>query len=175
MNKKVLWITQTAICIALLIAAQIVTSSFANTLITGSIVNLILIISVMICGFTSGITVAIVSPVFARLLGIGPLWTLIPFIMLGNISIVAIWHFITHRNGRRKMQYILAWLLGAVTKFLVLYIGIVKFAIPVLLQLPEKKATMVSAAFSLPQLVTALVGGTLALVILPIVKKAEVQ
>ena len=73
------------------------------------------------------------------------------------------------------MQYILAWLLGAVTKFLVIYIVIVKFAIPVLLQLPEKKATMVSAAFSLPQLVTALVGGTLALVILPIVKKAEVQ
>ena len=174
MSKKISWITQTAICIALLVAAQVITASFANTFITGTLVNLVLIISVIICGITSGLTVAMVSPVLARLLGIGPLWILIPFIMLGNISLVVVWHIISHRKGSHKNQYILAWLHGAIAKFLILYIGIVKFAIPVLLHLPEKKAAMISAAFSLPQFATALAGGALALVILPVIKKAEV-
>jgi hypothetical protein len=93
MNGKVLWITRTAVFIALLIVMQAATSSLGQY-VTGSIVNLILIVSVMTCGYLSGIAVAIVSPIFAKLLGIGPLWSLIPFIALGNIAIVLIWRFV---------------------------------------------------------------------------------
>lgn len=46
MNKKVLWITRTASFVALLVVLQFATSFLNNTMITGSIVNLILIISV---------------------------------------------------------------------------------------------------------------------------------
>lgn len=93
MSKKVLWITQTGVLVALLIVAQMVTASLGNTMITGSIVNLILIVSVMLCGVYTGVSVAVVSPICAKFFGIGPLWSLIPFIAIGNLVIVMTWYF----------------------------------------------------------------------------------
>lgn len=172
MNKKILWITRTAILIALLIVMQGVTAPLGNPLITGSIVNLILIVSVMTCGINTGIPVAFISPICARLLGIGPqLWTLIPFIMVGNIVLVLIWHLIGNRKiGISKGGYIVALIVAALAKFLALYVGIVKIAIPMFLKLPEAKASAISNMFSIPQLITALIGGILAIMILPVIK-----
>src|SRR5690554_5821411 len=98
MNKKVLWITRTASFVALLVVLQFATSFLNNTMITGSIVNLILIISVMMGGLLCGSTVAVLSPIFAKFFGIGPLWTIIPFIALGNITLVLLWGFIGNRK-----------------------------------------------------------------------------
>ena len=61
---------------------------------------------------------------------------------------------------------------AAAAKFLVLYLGIVKLAVPVILGLPEPQATVISGTFSLPQLVTALLGGILALPVTQVLKKA---
>lgn len=171
MNKKVLWITRTAILIALLIVMQAVTASFGNTLVTGSIVNLILIVSVMTCGISTGIAVAFISPIGAKLIGIGPLWTLIPFIMFANIVLILLWHLIG--NGKivkRKIRYVVALVVASFAKFLVLYVCVVKIAIPMFLNLPQPKALAISNVFSLPQLVTAIIGGALAIIILPVVK-----
>ena len=170
MNQNIKWITQTALCTAFLIVLQLLTSSFGNTLVTGSFVNMVLIISLVMCGISTDITVAIVSPVFAKLIGIGPLWSLIPCIVLGNISIILIWYIFANKYKND----ILAWLLGAVTKFFVLYVGVVRFTIPILLKLPEKKAIIISTAFSIPQLITALIGGGIALIIVPVLKKSRV-
>jgi hypothetical protein len=54
----------------------------------------------------------------------------------------------------------------------VLYVGIVRIAVPVLLGLPERQAAVISGMFSLVQLITALIGGALAAVILPVLQKA---
>ncbi len=89
-KSKVYWITSTAIFIALLVVAQTVTSVFGNQLVTGSVNNLLMIVSVMMLGLTSGLSVAVVSPVMAKLLGIGPLWSLIPFIIAGNLTLILI-------------------------------------------------------------------------------------
>lgn len=172
MDKKVLWITQTAVLTALLIIMQAVTASFGNTIITGSIVNLILIVAAIIAGLSSGLTVAAISPVFAKFLGIGPLWALIPFIITGNMVFVLIWYFLGNRNfGKPIVAYFIAGITAAVGKFLMLYTGIVIIAIPYLLNLPEKQATIISGMFSIPQLFTALVGGAIAIVMLPLLKK----
>lgn len=171
-KQSILWITRTAIFIALLIVLQAATAPLGNTIITGSIVNLLLIVSVMTCGLASGLSVAAVSPFMAKFLGIGPLWSLIPFIALGNAALVLLWYFIGNRNmGRKYTAYIVALFGAAVTKFLVLYIGIVQIAIPVFLGLPEQQAAVISNMFSIPQLVTALVGGALATVLFPRLKK----
>lgn len=173
MNRKVLWITQTAVLTALLIVMQSVTAAFGNTIITGSVVNLILIVSVMIAGLSSGLTVALISPVFAKFLGIGPLWALIPFIVIGNIVLVLIWHFLGNRNfGKPMLVYVVTLVVAAVAKFLTLYAGIVKIAIPYLLNLPEQQAATISGMFSIPQLFTALIGGAAATIMLPLLKKA---
>ncbi len=167
-NSNSILITRSAIFIALLVLLQFATVPLGSTLITGSIVNLLLIISVMTCGLASGLSVAAVSPVMAKLLGIGPLWSLIPFIIIGNITLVLLWHFIGNMNmPRQYASTIMACITAAAAKFLVLYIGIVQIAIPVLLTLPAQQARVISNMFSIPQLVTALAGGAAAAVLLP--------
>jgi hypothetical protein len=101
-RKQILWITRTAIFIALLIVVQIATKPLGQ-LVTGSLVNLILIVSVITCGLSSGLTVAVISPVIATLVGIGPpFWVLTPFIILGNGTIALIWHFVGNRIFHKK-------------------------------------------------------------------------
>ncbi len=172
-KSKVYWITSTAVFIALLVAAQTATSAFGNQLVTGSINNLLMIVSVMTLGLASGMTVAVVSPVMAKLIGIGPLWSLIPFVLAGNLTLILIWHFIGNRKtGNSRLTRIIALICAAAGKFLVLYIGIVRIAVPVFLGLPEKQAAVISNMFSIPQLFTTLIGGVLAAVILPVLQKA---
>jgi hypothetical protein len=171
-KENTLWITRTAVFIALLIVLQVATASLGNTLVTGAIVNMLLIVSVMTCGLLSGITVSVVSPVVARFFGIGSLWSLIPFIAVGNVVLILLWHFIG--NKKMKHQYITyttALLGAAVAKFAVLYIAIVRIAVPVLLRLPKQQAVMISKIFSVSQLITALTGGALAVLIFPRLKK----
>ena len=60
---------------------------------------------------------------------------------------------------------------AAITKFMVLYLGIVKLAVPFLLGLPEKQAAVISGMFSFPQLITALIGGAIATMIVPILQR----
>lgn len=176
-NKKILWITQTAIFIALLIVLQAATASFGNILITGTIVNLLLIVSVMSCGLASGLTVAILSPIIAKFFGIGPLWLLIPFIAAGNIALVSLWHLIGNKKsaGGTRISYLPALITAATAKFAVLYLGIVLIAVPFFLGLPEQQASVISHMFSIPQLFTATAGGILAVMILPSMKKANIQ
>ena len=175
MNRKlgIIWITRTSIFIALLIVLQAATAPLGNIVITGSIVNLLLVVSVMTCGPASGLTVAVVSPIMAKFLGIGPLWSLIPFIALGNVVLVLAWHLIGNRNmGRKHVAYFIASVFAALAKFLVLYIGIVQIAVPLFLGLPEKQAAVISNMFSIPQLITALVGGVMATALFPRLRKA---
>ena len=170
-KRNILWITRTAIFIALLIVLQAATAPLGNIIVTGTIVNLLLIVTVMSCGLASGLTVAAISPVMAKFLGIGPLWSLIPFIAAGNAALVLLWHFIGNRNmGHKYTAYIAALLCAAVIKFLVLYIGIVQIAIPILLSLPQQQAAVISNMFSIPQFITALIGGAFAIVLFPRLK-----
>lgn len=172
-KEKTLWLTRTAIFIALLVVLQAATAAAGSTVVTGSVVNMLLIVSVMTCGILSGISVAVISPVMAKLIGIGPLWGLIPFIVAGNITLVCIWYFISNRRwGHTCTANIAALTIAAIAKFLVLYVGIVQIAVPLLLGLAGPQAAAVSNMFSIPQLVTALLGGAAALLILPPLKKA---
>ena len=99
-KKRIIRITRTAVFLALLIVLQAATAPLGSTLLTGSVVNFLLITSLMLCGPASGFTVAVLSPVLARFLGIGPLWALIPFIIAGNITICAVGYLVAGRGGR---------------------------------------------------------------------------
>ena len=169
-----LWITQTAVLTALLISAQAATAPLGMTLVTGSLVNMILAVAVMTCGFSTGVAVGLISPVVARLLGIGtPFWTLVPIIAAANILFVFVWRLIGRRNFISKhVSRITALVSAAVCKFALLYIGVVRVALPLFMELPEKQAAAISTAFSLSQLFTALIGGALAFIALPAIEKA---
>ena len=152
---------------------QTVTAPLGNSLVTGSVVNLMLIISVMTCGLTSGLSVAVVSPIMAKFIGIGLLWSLIPFIAAGNVVLVLLWHFIGNQDmGRKYASYIVSLVCAAIIKFLVLYIGIVQIAVPMFLGLSEQQAAVISNMFSISQFFTTLIGGIFAILLLPRLRKA---
>ena len=56
MRKKVLWITETAVMLALLVTLQALTKPMGQ-LVTGSCVNAVLAISVLLVGMSSGIKI----------------------------------------------------------------------------------------------------------------------
>lgn len=169
-------ITRTAALTALLVAAQMLTAPLGNTIVTGTVVNMLLAVSAVVGGLPAGVAVAALSPVLAKLLGIGPLWGLIPFIAAGNMTLVLAWHLLGGRRAEASLWAYLPAVAGAAAaKSAILYLGVVRLAIPLLLGLSGPEATAVSALFSLPQLLTALLGGTLAAALLPAVQRALSQ
>ena len=174
-HKNVLWITRTAVFVAATVALQVLAAQLGNQFITGSVVNMMLILAVMICGLPSGAMVAATTPVMATLLGVGPLWPIVPFIAAGNITLVTVWRLVGNMKLPVKyVSYVAALILAASAKFAVLYFGVVKIALPYILGLPESSAPhiMLSFMFSYPQLITASAGGVCALLLLPLLKKA---
>lgn len=177
MNKKIRWIAQTAVMLALLITLQVLTKGFGQ-LVTGTCVNAVLAVSVLLGGVGCGATVALISPVLAFLLGIAPQVLTVPAIMVGNTVFVLVLYFVVGRK-RTFVRGITAWLCAAAGKFAVLY-GLVAGLIcgvlaDELLSAGLLKAPMLQAlpaTFSWPQLITALIGGGIALLITPFIKKA---
>ena len=87
---------------------------------TGSCVNAILAITVLVGGLSSGITVALISPVLAFLLGIAPQILTVPAIMAGNTVYVVLLYIIAG-NSKNLVRKVVAWLVAAAAKFATLY------------------------------------------------------
>ena len=183
MRKKILWITETAVMLALLVALQAITKPMGQ-LVTGSCVNAVLAISVLLAGMSSGITVALISPVCAFLLGIAPNFVTVLPIMLGNVCYVVLLRLIAGTHHKPIWRQPVALVAAAAAKFGILYLLVVKvicgiasgallgkklgevvvLAPPMLEKLP--------AMFAWPQLFTALIGGAVGLLITPVLRKA---
>ena len=162
--KKTTWIAQTAVCLALLIAFQLLTRSLGQ-LVTGSCVNLVLAVAALLGGIWSGVTVA--------LLGIGPaFFPLGPGVALGNAVYAVLFGLLVGKCLQKK-QTIGAFgcmALAALAKFAVLYVVLVRLVAPVIV--PAAKLSAVTASFTWPQLVTAAIGGVLACLIAPVLRRA---
>ncbi len=170
-SKRVLYITETAAMTALLIILQSVTKP-AGQYVTGTCVNAVLAVSVLAVGLWSGITVALLSPVFAFLLGIGPqLFPITPSIMVGNLVFVLLLCLLAGGKDLPVWRRGVAWIAAAEAKFAVLYVLVVKI-LCVVLTLPEKQVATFTVMFSYPQLVTALAGGGIALLLTPVLRRA---
>ena len=178
MNKKIRWITETAVMLALLVSLQALTKPMGQ-LVTGSCVNAILAVSALVGGLSTGLTVALISPVLAFLLGIAPQILTVPAIMVGNSVFVVLLSLLADKSGKNIAKQIIAWLAAAAAKFAALYAIVVWLICGVLseslLASGAMKAPMLKAlpaTFSWPQLITALIGGAVALLIVPVLRKA---
>ncbi len=175
MDKKVRWITETAVLLALLVVLQYVTRPMGQ-LVTGSCVNAVLAVTVLLTGIGSGVTIALISPVLAYLLGIAPQLVTVPAIMAGNTVFVLL---MSVGKSERLGVRAAAWLLAAAAKFAVLYFLVVKIICGIasapLLASGTLKAPMLEklpVMFAWPQLVTALIGGGIGLLIALVLRKA---
>ena len=119
----------------------------------------------------SGACVAIFSPFVAFVFGIGPqLLPIVPAIAAGNLVFVGILYWI-HGSKPQLLRKALAWLGAALGKFAALYLLVVQLICNVL-PLKQPQIDTFTAMFSLPQLITALIGGGIAILIIPALKKA---
>ena len=178
MNKKIRWITETAVMLALLISLQAITKPLGQ-LVTGSCVNTILAVATLVGGLSCGLVISLCSPVLAFLLNIAPQILTVPAIMVGNSIFVVLLTLLADPCGKKIGKQIIAWLAAAVAKFAVLYTIVTWLICGVLseslIAAGVMKPAMVKAlpaTFSWPQLITALIGGAIALAITPVLRKA---
>ena len=183
MRKKILWITETAVMLALLVALQAITKPLGQ-LVTGSCVNAVLAIAVLLAGMGSGITVALISPVFAFLFGIAPNFVTVLPIMLGNVCFVVLLRLIAGKSVNPIWRQPVALVVAAGVKFAVLYLLVVKVICGIasgallgkklgeIVVLAPPMLEKLPAMFTWPQLFTALIGGAVALAIVPVLRKA---
>ena len=178
MSKKIRWITETAVMLALLVCLQALTKPMGQ-MVTGSCVNAILAVSALVGGLGCGLVVALCSPVLAFLLGIAPQVLTVPAIMVGNTVFVVLLSLLADKSGKKLIRQCAAWITAAAAKFAALYAVVVWLICGVLsenllaaglMKPPMLKA--LPATFSWPQLVTALIGGAVALLITPVLRKA---
>ncbi|HHV74944.1 MAG TPA: ECF transporter S component [Thermoanaerobacterium sp.] len=142
------FITRTAILLAITIIVQFIKMP---QLITGSIVNAMLIISAYFVGIWSGVSIGLLTPIIAFLVGLMGFPILIPFIMIGNTLYVVL--FKTVKNN------IIGMIAGAVVKFLWLAASVKYILAWFNVNVPQK----IVAAFTFPQLATAIIGGILSI------------
>lgn len=169
MNNRIRWVTETAMMLALLVILQAVTKS-AGQFVTGSCVNAVLAVTALMVNLSAGLTVALVSPFVAFLFGIGPqLLPIVPAIALGNAVFVLLLSWL---YGKKTPVFRVAALVcAAAAKSATLYLVVVKLLCSILPLKPQQITTF-STMFAWPQLVTALIGGAVALLIVPVLRKA---
>ena len=188
MRKKIRWITETAVMLALLVSLQwvgsLIPEPMTKQLVTGTMVNCVLAVTVLLAGLSSGLTVATISPIFAFTLNIAPNFITVLPIMLGNCCYVTILYFIIGKARKFGWRQPVALACASLIKFAVLYLLVVKVICGIaagallgkkigdIVVLAPPMLKMLPTMFAWPQLVTALTGGTIALVITPVLRKA---
>jgi hypothetical protein len=151
MNKRTKFITYGAVLLAL---AAIFPMLRFPQLITGSVVNFVLLIACYVLGIAGGVTIGCLTPWIALIAGQMPFVYMAPFIMIGNAIYVLCFGIL----GRyRTAGMILGIAAGSLLKFLWL-----SFAVRQLVKAPPPLVQMMS----IPQLITALIGGLIAFVVM---------
>ena len=129
--------------------------------ITGPIINAILIIAALWVGLYSGIAIAVLTPILTFILAPSPIMQLVPqmvlIVILGNLFIVIIPWLL------RKKHQLIGIASGAVLKAAFLWCSVSLLIIPFFGgQLKEPQKVMLTAMFSYNQLITAIIGGVIA-------------
>ncbi|HPG92835.1 MAG TPA: ECF transporter S component [Clostridia bacterium] len=163
-KNKAMVLARIAIMIALTVLAQYLSGLLGNQLLTGSIVNMFLLISALLTGIIGGISVGVVTPFIALALGLNPQVVLVPFIALSNAALVVIFALILRitkvserKNEFKRIAYLVCSIvLAAGVKFLMMFFfSRVLFPLFFAPQLVDK----LSVAWGVLQLFTALIGG----------------
>lgn len=144
-----------------------------NQFLVGPGVNAVLLLTAYICGTYYGIGIGLLTPLAALLLGqlnqaFAPF---VPFIMIGNAIYVLLFGLL---KSRAKLGKYAGMILGSILKFLFLYVSVSKLVTLFSLNIPKKLLSKLAAAMGFPQLITALIGGIIAIAIIEILNARKV-
>ena len=172
MNKNTKNLVLTSLFLTIVIVVQLVgrINPDISRIVVGPVINAILLLTVYFCGKRFGLIMACLTPLMALVTGqLNPLLApFIPFIMLGNLALV-IPFILLHSTPVRR---VIGIILGSGLKYLVMNFAAVNAVALFGLNIPANVARMLPVAFGTVQLVTALAGGVLALVLIEILKGA---
>lgn len=170
-SDKIKFITRTALLLALVVAVQMAGRLLPNNnFIVGPLVNACLLVSTALAGVWSGIIISVVSPFSSLINNHAPvaaaLLPFAPFVAAGNAIFVLSFYLLRKKSAAAGIG------IGAVLKFAFLY-----FAIRLFLRMFEfsKFAKVLTALFSWPQLITALLGGVIALAVIKALKNITME
>ena len=146
-NHKIKFITRTGILLA---AALVVQMGGLPQPVTGPLINTVLYLSALLVGSWSGVIIGVCTPVIAFARGIlpAPLGPMIPFIALSNGALVVVFSLLKVKNK------IFGIILASFIKYAILTV-----TVKIIVDVPDKIAQLMS----LPQLLTALSGGAIAI------------
>ncbi len=157
MKGKLNILTKAAILLAIAMVFQLVK---LGQFFTGAGINTVLIIAASVCGPLWAAAIGTLTPFLALALGVQPpaMLPVLPFIVAGNIVYAVLYWLIQNKN-----RY-LGVAAASLAKFALLY-AVVNFLITV--------KPPIKVALSLPQLVTAVAGGAIALIVLKALEKGN--
>lgn len=174
-NGNINNLIKASLFLALAIVFQVIgkTLPVISQSFVGPAVNALLILTAAICGGIYGVLVGSLTPILALLTGqlasaLGPF---IPFIIIGNILFVLSFVIL---NKKGKYGKYLGIIIGAFIKYMFLWLSSSNLITLFQLNIPTKIVDKLVIAMGVPQLITALVGGALALILIEILKKRRV-
>lgn len=165
---------------AALMLAVAIASQFLKNLsvyITGPIVNVTLIMTVLYSGLGMATILSVILPLTSFIITGSPLMamvpTIIPVVMLGNFIIVlAIFLCYSKCKTQSNSKLALSLAIGSIAKAAIMGALIVFLVLPIFGgALKPQQIEVARMTFSITQLITAAIGSALSLVIWPILKK----
>ncbi len=157
-------VTKTAIFASLLMLAVGVPAFSHSQWITGPIVNATLFTSTFLLGPVAGILIALLPSLVALTSGLLPLplAPMVPFIMVGNVLLVLLFHYLKSSN------FVFKVVPASIVKFLFLWQVTEQIMTRML---PDAVIANLSVMMTWPQLVTALIGGLITFALLKTLKR----
>ena len=182
-NRAVEFIAKTGIMIAVTVVAQFLAGAISGGQqpVVGSVVNMCLILAVMMNGILGGVVVGAITPFMGYMLGLGGNVTLLPFIAIANMILVAgfilsasalrVDFSLKITSGLNSLKGFASVIIAAVLKFLFLYFVVLKLILPLIMaQVPAPLNIMLGTL----QLMTATIGGVLAYLLAYPLSRAKV-
>lgn len=166
-KNKVHFICISAILLGLTIALQFISSLLGQQVITGSIVNMMLLLSSLFVGLIGSSLIGLLTPLIGFILGFQANIVMVPFISIANLIYILIFstvvRLLSNKNSiSSALKDIIAIVLCSVFKFCFMYFIELKLIIPLLFSnIPEA----LKISFGILQLITASIGGLLYLVL----------
>lgn len=166
-SDKTKAITRTGVLLALTLVFQLIGRNLVpfignnSNYIVGPLVNACLLISAASVGLWSGSLIAVIAPFGAILTGAATPLPIVPIIAAGNFLLVFCFYMI-------KKNYYIGTMIGAFAKFGFMTVSI-NFILKMFqddLGISQGAAKNLALMFSYPQLITALLGGTIALAVI---------
>ncbi len=164
-NHRLKILVRTSLLLALALAVQ---SMRMPQMVTGPVINAVLILAVALGGgMVSGILVGSITPWVAVMTGIMVFAPVAPVIMAGNIALVVVFAVLSRSLGSSTGDF-LAAVAAALAKFAVMFVGI-RWLVAPSIALPPPAIVMLTTT----QLYTAVIGGMLAVSIIKILGRLE--